>query len=99
MTADTTVLNALIGAAMPLLIAVVNQSHWSPKVKALVAVLVCATAATITEWVRGDVDWADWRGTALVIAGAALVSYNVWWQPSTIAPTVEAVTTITGPDV
>jgi hypothetical protein len=99
MIADTTVLNALIGAAMPLLIAFVNQSHWSPKAKAVVAVLACALVAAFTEWVRGDVDWADWRGTALVIAGAALVSYKVWWQPSTIAPTVEAVTTIGGPNV
>lgn len=85
-------IDALIGLAMPVVIAVINQSHWSPRVRGAVAFVLCLVAATVVEWVRGDLSWEDWRNTALVIFGAAVFFYRQWWQPSTIAPAIEAAT-------
>lgn len=89
--------DALIGGGLPLVIALINQAQWSPKLKAVMALLVCGVAATVAAWIRGELDWTDWRNTFIVIAGAALATYRWIWQPSTIAPTVEAVTSVTPP--
>lgn len=92
----TNVIDALVGMGMPLLVALVNQSHWSPKLRALVAVVLCALVGTAVEWVRGPLGiYAEgWRTTVLIVTGSALASYQLWWKPSTIAPTIEAVTTL-----
>lgn len=92
---NNAVIDALVGGAMPLLIAVINQSYWSPKIKALVALVSCVAAATVAAVLRDAVDWVNWRESLVLILGAALASYRWLWQPSTIAPTVEAVTTVT----
>lgn len=86
-------IDVLLGALMPLVVAVVNQSHWSPRRRGLVAVVLCVLAASVASLIRGD-NWGDWRTTAVVVVGSALVSYRVWWQPTTIAPAIEAATTL-----
>jgi hypothetical protein len=86
-------IDALIGGAMPMLISLINQSQWSPRVRGLVALAACLVAATVAELVRGDPSLSDWRTTAVVIFGSAIATYNLWWKPSTLAPTLEAVTT------
>lgn len=93
---STTAVNVLIGVVMPLVIALINQCHWTSKLKALVALVTCVGAAAITEAIRsGDAfSLAHWRATAIVIAGAALISYQTWWRPSTWAPSLEAATTL-----
>lgn len=92
----TTAVNVLIGVVMPLVIALINQCHWTSKLKSLVAIVVCVGAAAITEAIRaGDAfSLANWRATAIVIAGAAVISYQTWWRPSTWAPSLEAATTV-----
>lgn len=93
MGVDVNVIDLLIGSAlMPPIIAVVNQPRFPSAVKGLVALLACLLAALVTEWVRGPIDLAGWRNTAVVVTGAALVLYRVWWQPSGIAPAIELVT-------
>jgi hypothetical protein len=92
-----TVIDALIGMVMPGLIALLNQRHWDARVKGLVALVSCVVVATLVELFRGDVNWADWRGTVVVVTSSALVTYHVWWKPSTIAPTVEAATSTSPP--
>ncbi|HLL68853.1 MAG TPA: hypothetical protein VK453_24535 [Micromonosporaceae bacterium] len=94
---NTVAVYALIGAAMPALIAAINQTRWPAKVRGLVALGVCAAAAVVVEVFRGDLTWADWRNAAVVIAGSALAMHRLWWAPTGIAPTIEAATTIGGP--
>jgi uncharacterized membrane protein YqaE (UPF0057 family) len=83
----------IIGLILPPIIAVINQAHWSPTIKGIVALVVCGLVALGVEEVRGTPNWHDWRNTALLIAGAAIISYRQFWQPSLIAPTIEAKTT------
>lgn len=88
--------DVLVGVVMPLVIALINQRHWVPKLKALTAVVVCFLAATTTEAVRnGDTfNVSHWRTTIVLVSGAALASYHLWWKPSTWAATVEAIPTL-----
>ncbi len=92
-----TLANVWVGAALPLVIAVINQRRWPSPVKGLVALVCCAVAALATVWLRGPVDWSDWRSTATWITGAAFISYHTLWKPSTIAPKIEAATSTGGP--
>lgn len=83
-------IDALIGMVMPALIALVNQPRWSPMLKGLVAFVACVIVAVIVEAWRGDIDdWAQWRETAVIIFGSAIVTYQTWWKPAGIAPTIE----------
>lgn len=90
---DEFTINAMIGFAMPAVIAGINQSYWSPRVKGVVAFLACTVASVAVVLFRGELDWADWRGTFLTVFGTAIASYRLWWQPSLIAGTIEAGTT------
>jgi hypothetical protein len=96
---STTAIDLLIGSLMPLLIALINQAHWSVKLRALVAIAVCVAAALITELFRDGTAFqlAHWRTTAIYVAGAALASYQLWWRPSTWAPSLESATTLSNP--
>jgi hypothetical protein len=86
-------IDVALGAAMPLLVALVNQAHWSPARRGIVAMVLCVLAAFVASVVRGA-DWTQWRATTELVVGTALVTYSVFWKPSTIAPVVEAATTI-----
>lgn len=84
-------LSALIGFLLPILIAVVQKSHWSRAVKTVVGAIVCIIVATITAIVHGDVTtWHEWATALIFIFGAALVTYRNVWVPLGAAPWIEA---------
>lgn len=93
--AEQLTVDAAVGFLMPLLIALANQSHWSPKVRAVSAFALCFAATVVVQWIRGELNALNWHdgATLAVIFGVAVASYKVWWQPSTIAPSIEAATT------
>lgn len=98
MLPDGIAVDVLIGMLMPGLIALVNQATWPSTVKGLIAIVVSVAAAGVLEWIRaGGFDLADWRNTAVVIVGAAIAFYRIWWRPSLWAPTIEAMTSTRGP--
>lgn len=91
---DINAFDLAMGAmVLPPLIAVINQRHWPAQLKGLLALLVCALYALVVLIIRGPVDLRDWRNTLLLVAGAAFAAYRLWWQPSGIAPAIEAATT------
>lgn len=90
---DVNAFDLAMGAAvLPPIIAVVNQRRWPAQLKGLLALLACAGYALIMMMVRGTVHWTDWRNVLLTTAGAAFIAYRTWWQPSGIAPAIEAAT-------
>lgn len=92
---DVNPIDLLIGAAvMPIMISVLNQRQWIPQIKAAVALAACLLMALFLEFLRGPLALAGWRDTALVVAGTAFAAYRLYWQPSGIAPTVEAATSL-----
>ena len=84
----------IVGFFMPLLIAVLEQSKWSNALRAVVAFVACAIAATITVVVAGDLNTKTWVTSALTVLVAAIATYKMWWQPVGIAPTIEKATNI-----
>ena len=90
---------AMGALVVPPIIAIINQRRWPSQVKGLVALAVCLLYALAVVWIRGGVDLQHWRNSALVIGAAAFAMYKLWWQPSGIAPAIEAVTSTDTPRV
>lgn len=96
MTGDTSVDLAIGGVVLPFIIAVINQTTWSPKVRGAVAFILCLAAAAGLAALHGTLTLGHWRDTAIVVTGAALVMYHALWKPSGLAPALEDATTIGG---
>ena len=94
MTDTASVDLAIGGVAMPFLIALINQTHWNTKLRGLVAFALCLGAAAILAAVHGTLTLANWRDTAILVTGAAMVMYHALWKPSGIAPAIESATTV-----
>jgi ABC-type Fe3+-siderophore transport system permease subunit len=92
-TMSLEMLSALVGSLLPMLVAVVNRSHWAPAVKGLVVVLSSVAAGAVTAWLAGSLTGLRWTESALIIVGAAVVAYRHFWQPTGIAPAIERATT------
>ncbi len=86
--------NIVIGFFMPLVVALINQARWPATIKGLSSFAVCAAAAAVTVYVRGDWGAETWLRTVLVIFLTAIATYRLWWRPSEIAPRVEQATTL-----
>lgn len=97
MNEKLTLANAFVGFVLPHAIAVVNQRHWGPRLKAAVAFAACAAAGTLTSYVAGALTPEDLILSGLTIFGAAQISYQQLWRPSGITTTIEQKTTVTEP--
>ena len=86
-------LSALVGSLLPMLVAVLNRSHWAPAVKGLVVVLSSVAAGAVTAWLNGSFTGLRWTESAFVVATAAVVAYRTFWKPTGIAPAIERATT------
>lgn len=83
---------AMAAVVLPPLIALINRRAWPAQLKGIVALAVCAAYTLLVLWLRGPVDWANWRDLLLVVAAGAFAAYRLWWQPSQIAPAIENAT-------
>jgi VIT1/CCC1 family predicted Fe2+/Mn2+ transporter len=86
--------SAFVGIVMPLVVSVVNQAHWKPQAKALVALLVSVLASFVTSWIAGDLNGKSFATSFLIVLGTTLTTYRVFWKPSGISDSVETATTI-----
>lgn len=98
MTDITSVDLALGGVAMPFLIALINQSHWSPKLRGIIAFALCLGVSALLAALHGTLTLDSWRDTAVLVTGAAMVMYHALWKPSGLAPAVENATTVDDTD-
>jgi len=85
--------SALVGVFTPMLVAVVNRSHWLSWVKAVVALLTCLVTGTVTAWLAGDLSFTEWGTAVLVVLLASATMYKQFWKDSTITDKIEEATT------
>ena len=81
--------SGIIGVFLPLVIAAVNRPGWSSGAKALVTIVACLLAAAGTAWFTGQIDAADVARSFLIVFTLAIGTYQFYWRPSGVAPTVE----------
>jgi VIT1/CCC1 family predicted Fe2+/Mn2+ transporter len=86
--------SAFVGLVMPLVVSLVNQTHWKSQIKGLVAILVSLVAAFLTSWIAGDLNGKSFATSFLIVLGATLTTYRIFWKPTGIADTVESATTV-----
>jgi hypothetical protein len=90
--------SAAVGFVLPLAIAVVNQAHWSSKLKAAVAFAICIAAAAVTVYFDGGkFDAGHLVESALIVFTLARASYAGLWRPVGVAGAIEVKTTVTEP--
>jgi ABC-type uncharacterized transport system permease subunit len=89
--------SAFVGFVMPLVVSLVNQTHWRPQIKGLVAILVSLVASFLTSWIAGDLNGKSFATSFLIVLGATLTTYRVFWKPTGIADSVEKATTRKAP--
>lgn len=81
--------SAIVGFAVPPLIAVFVQSKWAPWAKALFAFATCLIGGGVTAYLTGYLHGLSPARAMLVTLFSALTFYRVFWKPSKIAPAIE----------
>ena len=82
----------LVGAVLPGAIAVINRQRWSSQTKGLVALGASTLAGAGTSYFAGSFTGQDLVTSILITAVMAFTTYQVWWKPSGVAPTIEGKT-------
>lgn len=77
---NLTLWSSIAGLVTPFLVALVNQPHWAPIVRALMTVLVSVGLGAATAAVEGQLTGVRWTTAALLIGGAAVASYKTLWS-------------------
>lgn len=86
----------LVGFLMPILVALVNQTHWSKPLRAIVSFAICIVVAIADVLIQGNWNGHDLTRTLVLVAFVAYTSYTLFWKPSAIAPSIEAATSAGG---
>lgn len=94
MNHNITLLNLMVGAALPHAIALINQVQWRAQIKAGIAFVVCLVAAAITTYATGHLNLTDWGLAASTVFTAAQVSYKGLWKPLGSTTAIENATSL-----
>lgn len=85
----------LVGSFLPPLVAVVQQPGWSRGFRAVVTVVICILVGAVTTYLGAPGGFEfdkDLVGVILTVLVAAQATYQNFWKPTAIAPSVEAAT-------
>ncbi len=85
--------SGVVGAFLPVLVAVVSQAHWPAHAKGLVTAGLSTAAGLVTAWGVGDFRDASPLVAAVVVLLVASGSFQAFWRPTNLAPLIEAFTT------
>lgn len=88
--------NALVGALLPLLIAVIQQPRWSNPVRSVVTLVLCLAAGALVAYQSGRLTGQGFGYSATTVLLAAWATYTHFWKPTNIAPVVELLTSAPG---
>lgn len=81
--------SALIGFLLPLLVAVVQQSHWSKAVRTVIGIIAVLVTSFVTTAVEGKLTWDRWAESLVVVFVLAMTAYKSVWVPLGAAPLIE----------
>jgi len=84
----------IVGFFLPVLLAIVQQPGWSQPLRAIVMFVASILAAIGTVYFTDSEAFTRDRliTTVLVVMVTAIATYKGLWQPTTVAPKVEAAT-------
>lgn len=91
---------ALVGLGLPAVVALLQRTHWSSTVNAIIFGVACVAASVVYGWIRfgSNFTWAHWQGSLLAIVVWGMATYHLYWKPSGIAEKLRAVPVGLGPD-
>lgn len=74
----------IVGFFLPVVIGVVQQSHWPDGLRAIVAFVACLGAAAGTVLIESGWSWKHWVDSALLILVTSISTYKGMWRPLAI---------------
>lgn len=86
----------IVAFFVPIVVATINQSHWSSRVKALVFFAVSLVAAAGTAFFQGDLTGKRWLDASLLIVAGGAAYYKGLHKPTGVADRVENATNVSG---
>ena len=84
----------IVGFLLPPVLAVVMQSSWSDRLKAVVAFTSCAVAGAGVAYFQGDLTGKRFVEAGLVVLVTAVATYRNFWRPTGISPAIETKTNV-----
>lgn len=94
---NLTAINAVIAfISATFILPLIQQPNWSTKTRAAVTFVYCLLVGLVTAWVSGDFDLANATKSVLTVFTVAIVTYQGFAQPTTIAPRIENATSPAG---
>lgn len=91
-----------VGGLLPLLIAVVNQPHWSARTRTILAVIVSGLSGLVTYVTENGLVFESTSSVVTVVVGIILTSvtaYQTIWKPSGVARKIENITSSHSPNL
>ena len=80
---------AIVAFIMPIIVASVNQSHWSRPIKTTVGALACLVASAIELLLLGQFHASNWTLTFLAVFAGSITFFKGFWKPLGVADAVE----------
>ena len=84
----------IVGFVLPPVLAVIQQSGWSDRLRAVVAFLACAVAGAGVAYFQGDLTAKRFVEAGLVVLVTAIATYRNFWKPTGVAPAIETKTNV-----
>lgn len=84
----------IVGFALPPVLAVVQQTSWSSRLKAVVAFVASAVAGAGVAYFQGDLTGRRFVEAGLVVLVTAVATYQSFWKPTGVAPAIETKTNV-----
>ena len=91
---DFEMYSLLVGFFLPPVLAIVQQSSWSDRLRAVVAFVACLLAGAGVAYFQGDLTGKRFITGALVVMVTGLATYRNFWKPTGVAPAIETKTNV-----
>ena len=93
---DLEMWSLLVGAVLPVVVALVQQPRWPSWFRAVVGVASSIIAGGVTTYIVSEGRlWEQGMLHAILLVGvASWSSYQSFWKPTTVAPVIEAKTAV-----